>query len=84
MYSRLADRGRLRGGVLSGECLTTSCTVYGFNFECSNIRFTARLEGNCVIFNTRIQALKLFIYYYIYIGKYLKDVILALSRGARK
>ena len=50
-----------------------SVTVHGFNLE----RFTALLEGICVTLNLHIQALKLYIYYYIDI--YLKDVILTLA-----
>ena len=57
-------------------------TVCNFNLECYEFRFTALLEGICATLNSHIQALKLYIYYYIDI--YLKDAILALSRGVRK
>ena len=43
---------------------------------------TVLLEGICAILNSHIQALKLYIYYYIDV--YLKDGILALSWGAQK
>ena len=57
-------------------------TVYSFILECWKIRFTAPLRGICASFNSRIQALKLCIHYYIDI--HLKDVILPLSMGVQK
>ena len=46
------------------------------------VNFTAILKGICVTLNLRIQALILYIYWYIDI--YLEYVILALLWGARK
>ena len=41
--------------------------VYGFNLECWKSRYTTLLEGIFAALNLRIQALKLYIYSYIYI-----------------
>ena len=72
--------------MISGDqayTLVPVCTVYGLNLECSKLfRFIALLEGICATLNSCIQALNLYIHYCIDI--YLKDIILALSWGARK
>ena len=59
-----------------------ACTVYCFNLQCYKSRFTCLLKSICATLNSRIQALKLYSYYYIVI--YLEDVILALLWGAQK
>ena len=60
----------------------TLSTVYGFNLEYQKFCFTALLADICSTYNSHIQALKLYIYYYI--GIHSKNVILALRWGAWK
>ena len=50
-------------------------TVYGFNLEYYKFHSTALVEGICATLNSLLQALKLYIYYYINIDIYLKDAI---------